>query len=94
MPDAPSRGALPAAAQPAALSRGPRGPFFSFQGIADLNNLKWMAACAVWMGAGVAAAQTVSIAPPQNVLQLSANSTVEVQQDLLTHDAQHHPRRR
>jgi predicted secreted protein len=36
------------------------------------------------MGAGVAAAQTVSIAPPQNVLQLSANSTVEVQQDLLT----------
>jgi predicted secreted protein len=49
-----------------------------------LNNVKWMAACAVLMGAGVAAAQTVSIAPPQNVLQLSANSTVEVQQDLLT----------
>jgi predicted secreted protein len=43
-----------------------------------------MAACAVMMGAGVAAAQTVSIAPPQNVLQLSANSTVEVQQDLLS----------
>lgn len=49
-----------------------------------MNNLKWMAACAVWMAAGVAAAQTVSIAPPQNVLQLSANSTVEVQQDLLS----------
>lgn len=49
-----------------------------------MNNVKWMAACAVMMGAGVAAAQTVSIAPPQNVLQLSANSTVEVQQDLLT----------
>ena len=49
-----------------------------------MNNAKWMAACAVLMGAGVAAAQTVSIAPPQNVLQLSANSTVEVQQDLLT----------
>lgn len=49
-----------------------------------MNNVKWMAACAVLMGAGVAAAQTVSIAPPQNVLQLSANSTVEVQQDLLT----------
>jgi predicted secreted protein len=43
-----------------------------------------MAACAVWMAAGAAAAQTVSIAPPQNVLQLSANATVEVQQDLLT----------
>jgi predicted secreted protein len=43
-----------------------------------------MAACAVWMAAGAAAAQTVSIAPPQNVLQLSANSTVEVQQDLLS----------
>lgn len=49
-----------------------------------MNNVKWMAACAVMMGAGVAAAQTVSIAPPQNVLQLSASSTVEVQQDLLT----------
>jgi len=49
-----------------------------------LDNLKWMAACAVWMAAGVDAAQTVSIAPPQNVLQLSANSTVEVQQDLLS----------
>ena len=49
-----------------------------------MNNLKWMAACAVWMAAGAAAAQTVSIAPPQNVLQLSANSTVEVQQDLLS----------
>jgi len=49
-----------------------------------LNTLKWMAACAVWMAAGAAAAQTVSIAPPQNVLQLSANSTVEVQQDLLS----------
>jgi len=36
------------------------------------------------MAAGAAAAQTVSIAPPQNVLQLSANSTVEVQQDLLS----------
>jgi predicted secreted protein len=43
-----------------------------------------MAACAVWMAAGAAAAQTVSIAPPQNVLQLSANSTVEVQQDRLS----------
>ena len=49
-----------------------------------MNTLKWMAACAVWMAAGAAAAQTVSIAPPQNVLQLSANSTVEVQQDLLS----------
>ena len=49
-----------------------------------MNNVKWMAACAVLMGAGVAAAQNVTLAAPQNVLQLSANSTVEVQQDLLT----------
>ena len=36
------------------------------------------------MGAAAsAAAQTAVIAPPQNVLQLSANGTVEVQQDLL-----------
>jgi len=49
-----------------------------------LNNAKWMAAFAVLAGAGAAAAQTVAVAPPQNVLQLSANSTVEVQQDLLS----------
>lgn len=49
-----------------------------------MNNAKWMAACAVLVGAGTAAAQSVTLAPPQNVLQLSANSTVEVQQDLLT----------
>ncbi len=49
-----------------------------------MNNVKWMAACAVLMGAGAVAAQTVNLAPPQNVLQLSANSTLEVQQDLLT----------
>jgi predicted secreted protein len=36
------------------------------------------------MAAGAAAAQSVTLAPPQNVLQLSANATVEVQQDLLT----------
>lgn len=41
------------------------------------------------LAAGLAAAmgahaQTVSLQPPQNVLQLSASGTVEVQQDLLT----------
>ena len=49
-----------------------------------MNNVKWMAACAVLMGAGAAWAQGVTQAPPQNVLQLSADSTVEVQQDLLS----------
>ena len=48
-----------------------------------MNNAKWIAACAVMIAAG-AAAQTLSLPPPQNVLQLSANSTVEVQQDLLS----------
>ncbi|MGO4390916.1 SIMPL domain-containing protein [Variovorax sp. M-6] len=43
-----------------------------------------MAACAVLMGAGAAWAQGVTLPPPQNVLQLSADSTVEVQQDLLS----------
>jgi predicted secreted protein len=49
-----------------------------------LNNIKWIAACAVLMGAGAAMAQSGPMAPPQNVLQLSATGTVEVQQDLLS----------
>ncbi|MEJ8847372.1 SIMPL domain-containing protein [Variovorax rhizosphaerae] len=40
-----------------------------------------IAACVVLAGASAASAQ---IPPPQNVLQLSASGTVEVQQDLLT----------
>ncbi|TWO71677.1 DUF541 domain-containing protein [Caenimonas sedimenti] len=39
------------------------------------------AACALW--ASAASAQTVPYPPPQNVLQLEARGTVEVQQDLL-----------
>jgi predicted secreted protein len=46
-----------------------------------LNAIQWMAACAVLAGATSTLAQT---APPQNVLQLQANGTVEVQQDLLS----------
>ena len=48
------------------------------------------ALCALMLTAAAAHAQPVatpaamSIAPPQNVLQLSANGQVEVQQDLLT----------
>lgn len=42
------------------------------------------AAAAVTLAAGTAMAQGVAIAPPQNVLQLSAMATVEVQQDLLS----------
>ncbi|RYE41293.1 MAG: SIMPL domain-containing protein, partial [Hyphomicrobiales bacterium] len=43
--------------------------------------MKLMAACAALTCAGIALADTP---PPQNVLQLSANGTVEVQQDLLS----------
>jgi predicted secreted protein len=43
--------------------------------------MKLMTACAVLACAGVAVADTP---PPQNVLQLSASGTVEVQQDLLS----------
>jgi predicted secreted protein len=46
-----------------------------------LNTLQRIAACAALAGAAAAAAQTP---PPQNVLQLSASGTVEVQQDLLS----------
>lgn len=49
-----------------------------------MNKVKWTAACAVLLGAAAASAQSVTVAPPQNVLQLSAMATVEVQQDLLT----------
>ena len=49
------------------------------------NNFKRIAASAVLMiSAGVALAQNAPWTPPQNVLQLSANGTVEVQQDLLS----------
>lgn len=41
----------------------------------------FLAACL--LAAGVAHAQVATIAPPQNVLQLQASGTVEVQQDLL-----------
>ena len=41
-------------------------------------------ACASLLVAGNALAQAAVPAPPQNVLQLSANGSVEVQQDLLT----------
>jgi predicted secreted protein len=43
--------------------------------------MKLMAACAAMACAGIALADTP---PPQNVLQLSASGTVEVQQDLLS----------
>lgn len=44
---------------------------------------KLIAASAVFACAGAVFSQTAVIAPPQNVLQLSATGTVEVQQDLL-----------
>ncbi|RZL89338.1 MAG: DUF541 domain-containing protein [Variovorax sp.] len=49
-----------------------------------MNNVRRIAACAVLLSAGAAFAQSAPWAPPQNVLQLSATGTVEVQQDLLS----------
>ncbi|MGJ7496087.1 SIMPL domain-containing protein [Variovorax sp. RT4R15] len=46
-----------------------------------MNAIKFVASCALLAGAGAAFAQNP---PPQNVLQLSASGTVEVQQDLLS----------
>ncbi|MBI2768626.1 MAG: SIMPL domain-containing protein [Burkholderiales bacterium] len=45
---------------------------------------KLMAGLALWTAAAAAFAQNAGYPPPQNVLQLSATGTVEVQQDLLT----------
>jgi len=45
---------------------------------------RWIAACAVVTATSAAMAQSGFMAPPQNVLQLSASGTVEVQQDLLS----------
>lgn len=49
-----------------------------------MNLVKWIAACAALTGVGAALAQSAPWAPPENVLQLSASGTVEVQQDLLS----------
>ncbi len=46
--------------------------------------LSWIAACAALTVAGSALAQNAPWTPPQNVLQLSASGTVEVQQDMLS----------
>lgn len=49
-----------------------------------MKKIKKIAACAALMSAGAAMAQNAPWTPPQNVLQLSATGTVEVQQDLLS----------
>ena len=49
-----------------------------------LKNAKWWMACAVLTCATAAGAQSVTLPSPQNVLQLSATATVEVQQDQLS----------
>ncbi|GAC1356847.1 MAG: hypothetical protein NVSMB34_11250 [Variovorax sp.] len=46
--------------------------------------MKLLAACAAWAVAGTALAQNAAMPAPQNVLQLSASGTVEVQQDMLS----------
>ncbi|HYF40851.1 MAG TPA: SIMPL domain-containing protein [Ramlibacter sp.] len=45
---------------------------------------KFIAACALAAGAAASWGQALTAAPPQNVLQLAATGTVEVQQDLLS----------
>lgn len=49
-----------------------------------MNKAKWLAACAVLTSASAAWSQAVTLPPPQNVLQLSSDATVEVQQDQLS----------
>lgn len=50
-----------------------------------MTSIRSIAAAAALAGSVAAApAQTLNVAPPENVLQLSASATVEVQQDLLS----------
>jgi len=50
-----------------------------------LKKISWMAACAALAAAVAAGSATAqNIAPPQNVLQLTASGSVEVQQDMLS----------
>ena len=49
-----------------------------------MKKIKLLAACAALAMAGTALAQNVVAPAPQNVLQLTASGTVEVQQDLLS----------
>jgi len=49
-----------------------------------MKTVKLLAVCAVLAAAGSALAQNVVTPAPQNVLQLTASGTVEVQQDLLS----------
>jgi predicted secreted protein len=49
-----------------------------------LKIIKWVAACAALAFAGTALAQNATTPAPQNVLQLIASGTVEVQQDMLS----------
>jgi predicted secreted protein len=48
------------------------------------NTLKIVAICSISMWAGSLFAQQVLVSAPQNVVQLAANGSVEVQQDYLT----------
>lgn len=48
------------------------------------NAIKFVASCALAVWAAASLAQIAPMAPPQNVLQLTATGTVEVQQDLLS----------
>ena len=50
-----------------------------------MKKISWMAACAALAASSAAGnAMAQNIAPPQNVLQLTASGSVEVQQDMLS----------
>ena len=55
-----------------------------FRGVVVFKTIKWLAACAVLSGAAALSAQPMQTPAPRNVVQLSANGVVEVQQDLLS----------
>jgi len=48
------------------------------------NTTLWLLAATMCSSGGLASAQNVAFPPPQNVLQLAATGSVEVQQDLLS----------
>lgn len=64
--------------------RRPVCALFFYMEVFALNAIKLLAACTALCVAATAFAQSTTSAPPQNVLQLSAIGTVEVQQDLLS----------
>jgi predicted secreted protein len=61
---------------------GPSGP--TSEDLPDMNAKAMLAACALLTAAATASGQAPAFPPPQNVLQLQASGTVEVQHDMLS----------